>query len=280
MSVWRLAHGRSLDLSSSGIVMGILNVTPDSFSDGGRHADVAGAVDAALAMAAEGAAIIDIGGESTRPDATPVDAEQERARVLPVIQTLAAREKILISVDTYRACTAKAAIAAGAHIVNDVTAGLADDAMLPFVRDGGVGYVAMHNSRSEYCRQREGDPVADQCAFARVLQDRLRAAGVAEDQVVFDPGIGFGKDAEENLVLLRNLRSLVNLGFPLLLGTSRKRFLGALTGRAADERDSATVATTVLGRQAGAHLFRVHDVASNRDALSVTDAILQAKELA
>lgn len=274
---WHIAGGRKLNLGRRGLLMGILNVTPDSFSDGGQNTDVAVAVMAARAMVAEGADIIDVGGESTRPGAEPVSADEEAARVLPVIEALA-DEGLVISVDTYRASTARAALALGASIVNDVTGGLGHADMLDLVAETGAGFVAMHNSRPTFRPQRLADPVEDQLDFVAKLEDRLREAGVDASQVVFDPGIGFGKEAEENLDLLARLDELTSGAFPLLLGTSRKRFIGAATGREAAERDAGTAATTVLGRRAGAAIFRVHAIPANRDALLMTEAVLAAGE--
>ena len=270
----RLAHGRTLRLGARGVLMGILNVTPDSFSDGGAFANVDAAVEYALRMAEEGAEIIDVGGESTRPGAEAVSADEEMRRVVPVIEALAARTDALVSIDTYRARTARVAVEAGAHIVNDVTALLGDPDMARTVAETGAALVAMHNSRPELRPRREADPVADQHAFLRELEPRLAEAGIANDRVMFDPGIGFGKDADENLLLLARMEEIARGPYPVLLGTSRKRFLGAVTGRDAAERDAATAATTALGRRAGAAVFRVHDVATNRDALRVADAVL------
>ena len=273
-STWRLAHGRSVELGPRGVLMGILNVTPDSFSDGGRHVDVGTAVVAAVGMVAAGATIIDVGGESTRPGAEPVPSDVEIDRVVPVIAALAKRTDALISVDTYRAATARAAARAGAHIVNDVTGTLGDDGMIEAVLEEGVGLVLMHNARPTFAAPLVGDPVQRLLSFRGDMMNVLERRGVARDRVVFDPGIGFGKEAAENLVLLKRLEELCDGFVPLLLGTSRKRFVGSVTGREnAAARDVGTAITTAFGRRAGAAVFRVHDVDSNRDALLMAEAL-------
>lgn len=272
---WKLAHGRSLDLGPTGHLMGILNVTPDSFSDGGRFVDAHGAVDAALAMVAEGASIIDVGGESTRPGGATVDAETEQQRVLPVISELARRSDVLISVDTYRSGTARKALEAGAHIVNDVWGLQRDPAVAELAAATGAGLCIMHTGRE---RAKLPDVIADQFAFLRRSLEIADGAGVAPEQIVLDPGFGFAKDAGENLAIMRRFEELHALGKPLLVGTSRKRFVGAATGRDAADRDVATAATTALIRAAGAAVFRVHNVAMSRDALAVADAMLAATD--
>jgi dihydropteroate synthase len=270
---WKLAHGRELTLGPSGLLMAIINVTPDSFSDGGLNAQTSDAIENALRAVENGAAIIDIGGESTRPGAREVTPEEEQSRVLPVIEALRARTDAILSVDTYRAATAARAIAAGAHVVNDVH-GLQRDADLAgIVAVTGAGVCIMHTGRG---RQKLADVIDDQFAFLRRSIDVARQAGIKDEAIVLDPGFGFNKEtAEENLELLARFGELHALGLPLLAGTSRKRFLGAVTGRDAADRDVATAATTVLLRRAGAAIFRVHDVAINRDALAVADAILE-----
>lgn len=270
--VWTLAHGRSLTLGPTGLLMAIINVTPDSFSDGGINLQARDAIDNALRAIDEGAVIIDIGGESTRPGAAEVSEEEEQARVLPIIRALAGRNDIVLSIDTYRASTAERAIAAGAHIVNDVH-GLQRDADLAgVVAASGAGVCIMHTGRG---RQKRADMIDDQFEFLRASLDIARTAGIGDDKIVLDPGFGFNKETPaDNLELVARFDELHALGFPLLAGTSRKRFLGAITGRDAADRDVATAATTALLRQAGASIFRVHNVAINRDALAVADAIL------
>lgn len=270
--VWHLAHGRSLELGPVARIMGILNVTPDSFSDGGRYLSPEAALDRALEMRDAGASIIDVGGESTRPGADPVGEAEEQRRVLPVIEALARAGDMLISVDTYRASTASRAVAAGAHIVNDVWGLHKDAALAKVAAEGRAGLVLMHTGRE---RQKLADPVEDQFAFFTQSLLVAREAGVTNDSIVLDPGFGFGKETvEANLDLMARFTELEALGHPLLVGTSRKRFIGGLTGRAVGERDAGTAATSVALRLKGAALFRVHDVAMNRDALAVADALL------
>lgn len=269
---WKLAHGRALSLGPAGLLMAIINVTPDSFSDGGLNAAAPDAVESALRSVEEGAAIVDIGGESTRPGAAEVSAEEEQARVLPVIAALAARTDAILSVDTYRASTARAAIAAGAHLVNDVHGLQRDGELAHVVAESGAGVCIMHTGRG---RQKLPDVIDDQFAFLDISLGIARAAGVKDDAIVLDPGFGFNKETPaENLELLARFGELHALGLPLLAGTSRKRFLGAITGREAADRDAATAATTALLRRMGAAIFRVHNVAINRDALAVADAIV------
>lgn len=269
---WTLAHGRYLDLGEKAEIMGVLNVTPDSFSDGGRFALRDRALEQAERMIGEGAAIVDVGGESTRPGAEPVTAAQEQDRVLPIVEALAKRGGVLISLDTYREETARLGIAAGAHIVNDVWGLQREPGIANVAAETGAGLVVMHTSRE---REKLTDVIADQRFFLSRSLEIARDAGVAERQIVLDPGFGFGKEtAEENLELMARFGELTEFGFPLLAGTSRKRFIGAVTGRDAAGRDPGTAATSVILRLKGAALFRVHDVAINKDALAVADAML------
>jgi dihydropteroate synthase len=271
---WRLAHGRSLTLGPVSVIMGVLNVTPDSFSDGGVYLDLDKAISGARMMLADGATIIDVGGESTRPGATRVDPKTEQARVLPVIEALARETDTLISVDTYREETARLAVAAGAHIVNDVWGVQREPAIADLAAETGAGLVIMHTGRE---RERDPDVIADQFAFLNRSLEIASLAGVKHDQIVLDPGFGFAKETEENLALVDRFSELQAFGYPFLAGTSRKRFLGAVTGRDADQRDAATAATSAILRLAGADIFRVHDVRTNRDALAMVDAILQQR---
>ena len=268
---WNLAHGRHLDLGGKALVMGVLNVTPDSFSDGGQFEACSAAVAQARRMVGEGASIIDVGGESTRPGAAPVTAAEEQARILPVISELAGSGEVLISVDTYREQTARLAVAAGAHIVNDVWGLQRDPGIARLAAETGAGLVIMHTGRE---RQKDPDVIADQFAFLEKSLRIARTAGVPDGRIVLDPGFGFAKDTEENLQLLARFPELHALGFPLLVGTSRKRFIGHVTGREAGDRDAGTAATSVILRLEGAALFRVHDVAINMDALRLADAML------
>lgn len=275
-SLWQLAHGRSLELGRHAHIMGVLNVTPDSFSDGGRYATLDAVLRQAERLVEEGAAIIDVGGESTRPGAAAVSADEERDRVVPAIEAIARRFDILVSIDTYRAETAEAAVAAGAHIVNDVWGLQRDPALAGVAARTAAGLVIMHTNRGG--RHVLPDVVEDQFTFLRHSLAIARDAGVSDAQIVLDPGFGFGKETLElNLSLMRRAGELADLGFPLLVGTSRKRFLGTITGREPADRDAATAATSAILRLAGAVLFRVHDVAMNKDALAVADAMLQGE---
>ena len=272
---WALARGRTLTLGPSGVLMAIINVTPDSFSDGGRNVHVDDAVANALQAIADGAAIIDIGGESTRPGAAEVSADEEQARVLPVIEALRAKSDVVISIDTYRASTARLALAAGAHLVNDVHGLQRDADIAGVVAETGAGVCIMHTGRG---REKLPDVIEDQFAFLQGSLDLARKAGIRDAAIVLDPGFGFNKESlAENAALAARFDELHALGRPLLAGTSRKRFLGTITGREAAERDVATAATTALLRRAGAAIFRVHNVAINRDALLVADAILKSE---
>jgi dihydropteroate synthase len=276
---WKLAHDATLTLGPQGVIMAILNVTPDSFSDGGRFGTVEAAVAEARHMHEAGAAIIDIGGESTRPGAAVIDGAEERRRVLPVIKALHANFGTggpLISIDTYRAETAAAALAAGAHIVNDVWGLQREPEIAAVAAAAGAGVCIMHTGRG---REVLADAIEDQRLFFAGSLEIAERAGLSGAQIVLDPGFGFAKEtAAVNVELMRRFGELHSLGLPLLAGTSRKRFLGELTGRASDERDTATAATTAILRLAGAAVFRVHDVASSRDALAVADAMIAAGE--
>src|SRR5918997_820020 len=256
--------------------MGVVNVTPDSFSDGGAFDDAEDAIAHGRRLAAEGAAILDVGGESTRPGADPVPASEELRRVLPVIAGLAATARV--SIDTMKLAVAEAAVDAGATYVNDVTAFRHDPDLAGLVADRGLDCCLMHmlgEPRTMQDDPRYDDVVDDVKSF---LEERLAAAvaaGVAEERVQLDPGIGFGKTLEHNLELVRRLQEIVAIGRPVVLGTSRKAFLGRLTGRDAADRASATVATCVLGLERGARVFRVHDVAAVADGLAVASATLR-----
>jgi len=271
---WHLAHGRRLTLGPAGLLMAIINVTPDSFSDGGIYGDTQAAVEQGLRMAEEGAAILDIGGESTRPGAGPVTASEEQDRILPVIEALSRAGRAIISVDTYRAETARLAVAAGAHIVNDVHGLQREPDIAGVAASTGAGLCIMHTGRD---RVKLDDVVDDQRHFLERSLEIATRAGVARGQIVLDPGFGFAKDTNENLALMARFGELHLFGLPILAGTSRKRFIGAVTGREALERGAGTAATTALLRVAGAAVFRVHDVAINRDALLIADAMLAAK---
>ncbi len=271
---WKLAHGRTLTLGPVGLLMAIINVTPDSFSDGGAHTETDAAVAQALRCLKEGATILDIGGESTRPGAATVSAAEEQDRVLPVIAALADQTDAILSVDTYRAETARLAIEAGAHIVNDVHGLQLEPDIAAVAAASGAGLCIMHTGRD---REKLPDVINDQYHFLDRSLEIAGSAGVERDRIVLDPGFGFAKETDENVALMTRFEELHGLGLPLLAGTSRKRFIGALTGREAQDRDAGTAATTALLRMAGAAVFRVHDVAINRDALLVADAMIAAK---
>ena len=256
-------------------IMGVVNVTPDSFSDGGVFDDARAAIAHARRLAAEGAGIIDVGGESTRPGADPVPVNEELARVLPVIEGVAGLEGVQVSIDTMKASVAEAALDAGATYVNDVTAFRHDPEMAALVADRKADCCLMHmlgEPRTMQQDPRYGDVVDDVRAFLVERMASAVGAGVAEERIQLDPGIGFGKTLEHNLELLRRLDELAALERPLVIGTSRKSFLGRLTGRDVTERVHATVATTVIAYERGARVFRVHDVAATADALAVAAA--------
>ncbi len=260
-------------------IMGIVNATPDSFSDGGHYLDSDAAVAHARELEAEGAAILDLGGESTRPGAEPVPADEERRRVVPVIEALtAAGTGAQISIDTIKLSVAEAAVAAGATYVNDVTAFRHDPELAGLVADRGLDCCLTHMRGEPRTMQQApvyDDVVSDVKAF---LEQRLAFAveqGVPEERIQLDPGIGFGKTVDHNLELLARLPELVALGRPVVIGVSRKSFLGELTGRAIEQRLPATLAANVLAFERGAEIFRVHDVAPLRDALTVAAATVR-----
>jgi dihydropteroate synthase len=266
-------------------VMGVLNVTPDSFSDGGCYADRDAAIAHGLEMAAAGADYVDVGGESTRPGADRVDAQEECRRVLPVVTELAAAG-VRVSVDTTRAEVAEAALSAGATLVNDVSGGLADSGMAKLVADAGVPWVLMHwrgHSRDMYSTAVYDDVVTEVRLELSARVDDAVAAGVAPDQLVLDPGLGFAKNAAHNWALLGRLDRLVGLGLPVLVGASRKTFLGRLlaapdgTVRPVEGRESATVALTVVAAEAGVWGVRVHDAGASVDAVRTVAAVQAAR---
>ena len=259
--------------------MGVVNVTPDSFSDGGAFLDPDAAVAHGLRLAFEGADLLDVGGESTRPGADPVSAADELARVLPVLEGIrAGNAEVRLSIDTSKAAVAAAALDAGADYVNDVTALRADPDMAALVAERGAGVCLMHmlgTPRTMQAEARYDDVVTDVRAFLDARVEAAVAAGIALERIEVDPGIGFAKTLDHNLELLRRLDELTALGRPLVLGTSRKSFLGRITGRETAERVAATLATVVMGYERGAEVFRVHDVAPARDALAVAAATLR-----
>jgi len=263
------------------LVMGVVNVTPDSFSDGGKFLDADAAVAHALKLVAEGAEILDLGGESTRPGAEPVVETEELRRVLPVIQQLAGRVNIPISIDTQKPAVARAALAAGASIVNDVAAHREDGAMWREVAEFRAGYVCMHARNPPPTMPGNpacGDVVRDVVEFFRERLGRLNAADVTADQVVLDVGIGFGKTMEHNLQLLANLRSFTTMARPLLIGVSRKSFIGKLLGAGLTERLSASLACACLAVESGAQIIRAHGVAETIQAVRMTEALLARRK--
>ena len=275
---WKIA-GQTIDVSQHALVMGVLNITPDSFSDGGRFFTAEKAIEHGVRMAEEGAQIIDVGGESTRPGAEPVPAEEELRRVIPVIEKL--REKIdtTISVDTSKAHIASEAIKAGASIVNDVTGGRGDKTMMPLVAEKKSGFIIMHmqgNPRTMQANPRYDDVVSEVADFFRQQYARVLECGIDPMAIAFDPGIGFGKTLEHNLELLAQLERIRVHNRPLVVGVSRKSFLAKLTGLTEmSDRLAPAVALTSLLRTRGAGVFRVHDVKENVSALRVTEALLQ-----
>lgn len=261
------------------LVMGVLNVTPDSFSDGGRFLGVQDAVAHGRRLIGEGADILDIGGESTRPGADPVPAAQERERVVPVVAQLAG-DGADVSIDTMKVAVAQAAVAAGARYVNDVSAFRHDPEMAAFVADSGASCCLMHMLGQPKSMQRDpryDDVVSEVKAFLEARMEFAVAAGVEEKRIHLDPGIGFGKTLEHNLELLRRLDEIVALGRPVVIGVSRKAFIGRITGREAGDRVFGTVAANVVALTRGARVFRVHDVAATRDGLEVTAATLAGR---
>jgi dihydropteroate synthase len=262
-------------------IMGVVNVTPDSFSDGGRFLTPDAAVDHALDLAAQGADILDFGGESTRPGAQPVSAEEEQRRVVPVIERVAAAGLGgEISIDTSKLAVAQRAVDAGATLVNDVTAFRAEPDLAAFVAEKQLDCCLVHmlgEPRTMQHDPRYDDVVSDVKAFLAERVEFALGEGIAEERILVDPGIGFGKTVAHNLELLRRLGELVALGPPVVVGTSRKSFLGRITGRSEDERVPGTIATNVLAFERGARVFRVHDVRAVRDALEVTAATVTAR---
>jgi dihydropteroate synthase len=257
-------------------LMGVVNVTPDSFSDGGLYLDPEAAISHGRELAEAGAEILDVGGESTRPGAEVVPAEEELRRVVPVIQGLSDLN-CQISVDTSKARVAEAALDAGAGIVNDVTALRGDSEMAALCAERDATVVLMHmlgEPRTMQDDPRYDDVVAEVKAFLAARVEAATAAGIAEERIWLDPGIGFGKTGAHNMELLRRLGELRDLGFPLVIGTSRKSFIGGIDGSAADERLGGTIASSVLAAAEGAEVLRVHDVAEMRQALAVATAIL------
>jgi dihydropteroate synthase len=270
-----------LPLGGATLIMGVVNVTPDSFSDGGKFIDRQTAVEQGLRLAREGAAILDVGGESTRPGSDPTPLAEELDRVLPVVRELKERSGAVISIDTYKAEVASAAIQAGATMVNDVTALNGDPQMAPLCAKSRVAVVLMHmlgTPRTMQADPRYGDVVAEVRDFLAAQARVALAAGIDRESIMVDPGIGFGKTVDHNLELIRNLPVLARLGYPVLLAASRKAFIGKITGREKPaDRLWGTIGVHALAAALGADMVRVHDVAPLREALQMVDAIMAAR---
>jgi len=264
---------KMINLDERTYVMGILNVTPDSFSDGGNYNEIDAAVKRAKEMVEEGADIIDIGGESTRPGASYVSEEEEIERVIPIIKAIKKELDVLISIDTYKSKTAEEAIKAGADIINDVWGLKKDSNMAKVAAEYNVPCILMHN--------REPKPYKN--LMKEVLEDLIESinialdAGIKRENIILDPGIGFAKTYEENLIVMDNLEKIVDIGFPVLLATSRKSMIGLALDLPVDERVEGTVATTVIGIMKGCKIVRVHDVFENKRACVMTDKIINRK---
>lgn len=268
---------RLLDLTEP-VVMGVLNVTPDSFSDGGRYVEASSAVERGLQMAEEGAAIVDVGGESTRPGAAPVGVEEELERVLPVIEQLAARLPVPVSVDTSKPEVMRAAVAAGASLINDVRA-LVTPGALEAAAESGAAVCLMHmrgEPRSMQDDPRYGDVIDEVRRYLSARVEACRGAGIRKGRICVDPGIGFGKRPDDNLALLAALERLADPEIPVLVGVSRKSLLGIITGRPAGERLAGSIALAALAVMHGAAIVRAHDVAATVDAVKVASALKRA----
>lgn len=279
MRPWQL-RTRSLTFECTPRVMGIVNVTPDSFSDGGRFFDGAAAVAHGLRLVADGADLLDVGGESTRPYSMPVPVDEELRRVIPVIRQLAAETDCPISIDTSKAVVARAAIEAGAEMVNDVTGLEGDPDMVAVVRESGVGVCAMHMQGTPATMQdnpRYDDVVGEICDYLAARREQLIAAGIDRDRICLDPGIGFGKTHEHNFELIRECHRFLELDQPILVGHSRKGLVAKLLGDKEVERDSGTLALTLLMARQGIHVVRVHEVAQTVRALQVQRGLLEGE---
>jgi dihydropteroate synthase len=278
-TLWKIA-GQTIDFSAHAMIMGVLNVTPDSFSDGGEFFSTEKAVEQGRRMAAEGAQIIDVGGESTRPGAEAVSVDEELARVIPVIEQLRESISTFISIDTSKSAVARAALDAGAAIINDVTAGRADPEMFALAAEGKAALILMHmqgTPRTMQAAPHYDDVVREVANFFRQQYEHALECGVDSMAIAFDPGIGFGKTVEHNLALLGHLQCLRIQNRPLVVGVSRKSSLGKMIGsNAMEDRLAPTVAFTALLRERGANVFRVHDVKENVAALRATEALLEA----
>jgi dihydropteroate synthase len=270
---------RQCNVGQRTLVVGVLNITPDSFSDGGQHVDTARAVDRALALQEQGADILEIGGESTRPGAAPVPLEEEVARILPVLKTLAGKLTIPISIDTYKNEVARQALDHGADFINDVSALRFDEALAKTIADSKAGLILMH-MRGTPATMQELEPSEN--IFDEIIADmklalsKAESRGVKRNQIIFDPGIGFGKTLAQNLLILNHLDRFDELNLPVMIGTSRKSFIGKITGRATDERVFGTAASVAAAILRGAHFVRVHDVREMVEVTRLIDAIISA----
>ena len=278
--IWQ-CRDRIIDFKSGALLMGILNVTPDSFSDGGRYADKDRAVARALQMIEEGADIIDIGAESSRPGSLPVDAETEMSRVLPVIEEVKSKRDTIISIDTQKSMVAEAALKAGAHIINDISALEADKSMPETARRYKAGVILMHKKGEPSDMQnnpRYEDVVAEVGKYLKERIDFLSGKGISPDVMAIDPGVGFGKTTEHNVKLIAHIEKLKEYGRPVVMGLSRKRFLGRITGRAVNERLASSLGALAYCLFHGASVLRVHDVKESRDVISVLKTIIGERQ--
>lgn len=264
---------KEFDLENELYVMGILNVTPDSFSDGGRYNDLNHALQQAERMVEEGAAILDVGGESTRPNHIKISSEEEIERVCPVIEALKQRFDVPVSLDTYKSDVAVAGIEAGADLLNDIWGLKWDGTMAKVIADAGIACCLMHNRRENVYN----DLVEDVLNDLRECVDLALAAGIAQDKIMLDPGIGFAKDLDQNLSVMKHIGRIKELGYPILLGTSRKSMIGLTLDLPVSEREEGTLATSIIGLMEGCSVFRVHDVKTNMRGLRMAQAILKAK---
>ena len=264
---------KEFDLENELYVMGILNVTPDSFSDGGRYNDLDYALQQAERMVEEGAAILDVGGESTRPNHIKISSEEEIERVCPVIEALKQRFDVPVSLDTYKSDVAAAGIEAGADLLNDIWGLKWDGTMAKVIADAGIACCLMHNRRENVYN----DLVEDVLNDLRECVDLALAAGIARDKIMLDPGIGFAKDLDQNLSVMKHIGRIKELGYPILLGTSRKSMIGLTLDLPVSEREEGTLATSIIGLMEGCSVFRVHDVKTNMRGLRMAQAILKAK---
>ncbi len=273
--IWKCAS-ETLVFSQLPLLMGILNVTPDSFSDGGEATEVESAVRKGLQLVQDGADILDIGGESTRPGADPVPLDEELRRVVPVIEALSAQTKTPISIDTTKAEVARQALQAGAVIINDISGLTFDSAMVPLAAESKAGVICMHIQGTPQTMQENpvyDDVVADLKSWFQMRVQALLEAGVEPERIVLDPGVGFGKTADHNLQILSQISSFQELGLPVLIGHSRKRFLSKLLGRSLEERLAGTIGVSVALANQGVEILRLHDIAANRDAIAAWQAV-------